>query len=192
MINLATVVDKYIGETEKNLERIFTEAEQINGVLFFDEADAIFGRRSEVKDARDRYANVEVAYLLQRIEVFDGIAILATNLKANLDEAFLRRIDLAADFAAPNRDERLVLWRQMLATVPQDGLDLEYLAGTFELSGGYIRNIVIAAAFLAAQAGGVVSMRHLVRATAQEYRKIGRMVVDAEFGRHHELLGDEP
>ena len=192
VINLATVVDKYIGETEKNLERIFTEAEQVNGVLFFDEADAIFGRRSEVKDARDRYANVEVAYLLQRIEIFDGIAILATNLKANLDEAFLRRIDLAADFAAPNRDERLLLWRQMLATVPRDDLDLDYLAGTFELSGGYIRNIVIAAAFLAAQTGGVVSMRHLVRATAQEYRKIGRMVVDSEFGRHHELLGDEP
>jgi hypothetical protein len=191
VINLATVVDKYIGETEKNLERIFSEAEQVNGVLFFDEADAIFGRRSEVKDARDRYANLEVAYLLQRIEVFDGIAILATNLKANLDEAFLRRLDLAADFYAPNEDERLILWRQMLASVPKEDLDLEYLAGSFELSGGYIRNIVIAAAFLAAQAGGVVSMRHLVRATAQEYRKIGRLVVDSEFGPHYGLLPDE-
>jgi Winged helix domain, variant/ATPase family associated with various cellular activities (AAA) len=192
VINLATVVDKYIGETEKNLERIFAEAEQVNGVLFFDEADAIFGRRSEVKDARDRYANVEVAYLLQRIEVFDGIAILATNLKANLDEAFLRRLDLAADFASPNAEERLTLWRQMLASVPRDEVDLEYLAETFELTGGYIRNIVIAAAFLAAQAGDVVSMRHLVRATAQEYRKLGRLVVDSEFGRHHRLLRDEP
>jgi hypothetical protein len=190
VINLATVVDKYIGETEKNLERIFAEAEQVSGVLFFDEADAIFGRRSEVKDARDRYANVEVAYLLQRIERFDGIAILATNLKANLDEAFLRRLDLAADYAAPNADERLLLWQQMLAPVPQEGIDLRYLAETFELSGGYIRNIVIAAAFLAAQDGVVVSMTHLVRATAQEYRKIGRLVMATEFGRYHELLQD--
>src|SRR5256714_8788899 len=113
-VDLATIVDKYIGETEKNLERIFAEAERVNGVLFFDEADALFGKRSEVKDAHDRYANVETAFLLQRMESYGGIAILATNLSANLDEALARRLDAVGDFPAPDETARRALWERSL------------------------------------------------------------------------------
>ena len=115
VIDLSTVVDKYIGETEKNLDRIFTEADRVNGVLLFDEADALFGKRSEVKDARDRYANVEVAYLLQRMELFDGLAILTTNLRSNVDEAFMRRLDAIVDFPMPEEEHRRRLWEANLA-----------------------------------------------------------------------------
>ena len=118
VIDLSTVVDKYIGETEKNLDRIFTEADRVNGVLLFDEADALFGKRSEVKDARDRYANVEVAYLLQRMERFDGLAILTTNLRANVDEAFVRRLDAIVDFPMPEEEHRLPLCGS--ATCPRE------------------------------------------------------------------------
>ena len=115
VVDLATVVDKYVGETEKNLERIFAEAAGVNAVLLFDEADAVFGKRSEVRDAHDRYANIESAYLLQRMETFDGLAILATNLRANIDEAFTRRLDCIIDFPAPAEELRLPLWRASLA-----------------------------------------------------------------------------
>ena len=114
-VNLATVVDKYIGETEKNLERIFTEASRVSAVLLFDEADAIFGKRSEARDAHDRYANIESAYLLQRMETFDGLAVLATNLRANLDDAFTRRLDMVVDFLLPDEAARLALWQRCLA-----------------------------------------------------------------------------
>ncbi|GAB2484466.1 ATP-binding protein [Jatrophihabitans fulvus] len=186
VVNLATVVDKYIGETEKNLDRIFDAAADVNGLLFFDEADALFGKRSEVKDARDRYANVEVAYLLQRLERFDGIAVLATNLSANLDEAFARRIDVTAQFRLPEPAERRTIWQISLAPdAPVDpDLDLDFMASSFELSGGSIRNICVTAAYLAADTGGPIAMRHLVRAAAQEHRKLGRLVVESEFGRH--------
>jgi hypothetical protein len=188
-IDLATVVDKYIGETEKNLDRIFVEAEQINGVLFFDEADALFGKRSEVEDARDRYANIEVAYLLQRMESFDGIAILATNLRANLDEAFTRRLDALVDFPMPDEEHRRLVWERCLGTrVPRaDDLDLDFCARAFELSGGNIRNIALTAAFLAAKADRPVEMADLIRGTKREYRKLGRLCVEAEFGPYHGL-----
>lgn len=184
VIDLSTVVDKYIGETEKNLERIFEQAEDVNGVLFFDEADALFGKRSEVSDARDRYANVEIAYLLQRMERFDGITILATNLRANLDEAFTRRIDVLVDFPEPEEEDRRRLWELHLpTTLPQDtNLDLDFLAQAFELAGGDIRNVTLAAAYAAAVNGGRVGTEDLVRATAREYRKLGRLVTDSEFG----------
>ena len=145
MIDLSTVVDKYIGETEKNLDRIFTEADRVNGVLLFDEADALFGKRREVKDARDRYANVEVAYLLQRMESFDGVAILTTNLRANVDEAFTRRLDAIVDFPMPEEDDRRRLWLANLpASLPrEDGIDLDFLARQFRVSGGNIRNICV-------------------------------------------------
>lgn len=190
VINLATVVDKYIGETEKNLERIFAEAEGVNCILFFDEADALFGKRSEVKDARDRYANVEISYLLQRMERFDGTAILATNLKANVDEAFARRLDVSIDFQIPEPDHRLVLWRQSLRPgVPvAPDLDLEFLANAFELSGGSITNIAVTAAFLAAEDGEPVRMADLIRATEREYRKLGHLRVRSEFGEYFGLL----
>ena len=190
VIDLSTVVDKYIGETEKNLDRIFVEAERVNGVLLFDEADAIFGKRSEVKDARDRYANVEVAYLLQRMEQFEGLAILTTNLRANVDEAFLRRIDILVEFPLPDTESRARLWAMQLT--PQlpvgNDLDLEFLASAFELSGGNIRNVVLAAAFEAAEDEEVVSMAHIIRATSAEYRKLGRLCVESEFGRYYAQL----
>ena len=184
VIDLSTIVDKYIGETEKNLDRVFTEADRVNGVLLFDESDAVFGKRSEVKDARDRYANVEVAYLLQRMEQFDGVAILTTNLRANVDEAFLRRLDAIVDFPLPEVDDRRRLWQRNLgAEVPKaDDIDLDFLAHRFTLSGGNIRNVAVGAAFLAADAGRPLGMEDLVRETAREYRKLGRLCVEAEFG----------
>lgn len=190
VVDLASVVDKYVGETEKNLDRIFVEAENVNGVLLFDEADALFGKRSEVADAHDRYANVEVAYLLQRMELFEGIAILATNLRSNLDEAFARRLDSLIDFPEPEESDRLRLWDRCLGTLaPRAGdMDLAFLARAFKLSGGNIRNIVLAAAYMAAEAGRSISMADLVRATQREYRKLGRMVVESEFGAFYAML----
>jgi winged helix domain-containing protein/ATPase family protein associated with various cellular activities (AAA) len=189
-VDLATVVDKYVGETEKNLDRIFAEAERINGVILFDEADALFGKRSEVSDAHDRYANVEVAYLLQRMELFDGIAILATNLRANLDEAFTRRLDALVDFPEPEEPYRRQLWERSLGTVmPREaGIDLDFLAQAFKLSGGGIRNIAVAAAYAAAEQLRALSMPDLIRATQREYLKMGRLCVESEFGPYYGLL----
>lgn len=177
VVDLATVVDKYIGETEKNLERIFTEATGVNGVLLFDEADAIFGKRSDVQDARDRYANVEVAYLLQRMESFDGLAILTTNLRANLDDAFSRRLDLVVHFPQPDDEQRQLLWDRCLGTaVPRDpALDLSVLARSFDLAGGDIRSAVVTAAYYAAAGSRPVSMDDLFTAVDHEYTKLGRL-----------------
>ena len=183
-VNLATVIDKYVGETEKNLERIFAEAGGVNAVLLFDEADAIFGKRSEVRDAHDRYANIESAYLLQRMETFDGLAIHATNLRANIDDAFTRRLDMIIDFPAPDEKSRLAIWRHCLAPpVPcAPGLDLEFCARSFTLSGGNIRSAATTAAYLAAAADREVGMAELISAVQQEYRKLGRLVLEREFG----------
>ena len=182
-VNLATVVDKYVGETEKNLERIFSEAGGVNAVLLFDEADAVFGKRSEVRDAHDRYANIESAYLLQRMETFDGLAILSTNLRSNIDEAFTRRLDSVVDFPAPDEMARAALWQRCLAPpLPcSPDLDLDFCARSFSLSGGNIRSAAITAAYLAAGRGRAVEMTDLVSAIAQEYRKLGRLVLDREF-----------
>lgn len=184
VVDLSTVVDKYVGETEKNLERIFTEASAVNAVLLFDEADAIFGKRSEVKDAHDRHANIESAYLLQRMESFDGIAVLTTNLRANLDEAFTRRLDVVADFPVPDSGRRLALWDRCLGDrLPRaDDLDLAFCADRFELAGGSIRACAVTAAYLAAESGAPLAMRQVVTAVAQEYRKLGRLVLEGEFG----------
>jgi len=189
-INLATVVDKYVGETEKNLERIFSEADGINGVLLFDEADAIFGKRSEVRDAHDRYANIETAYLLQRMESFDGLALLSTNLRANLDDAFARRLDAVIDFPLPDPEFRQVLWERCLGPdVPRGAdLDLEFAAKRFELSGGNIRSIAVTAAYFAAETSKPVGMLELMRATQREYRKLGRLCVESEFGPWYSLV----
>ncbi|MGW0436448.1 AAA family ATPase [Micromonospora sp. NPDC003197] len=183
-VNLATVVDKYVGETEKNLERIFAEAAGVNGVLLFDEADAIFGKRSEVRDAHDRYANIESAYLLQRMETFDGLAVLATNLRANLDEAFTRRLDIVVDFPVPDEDARGALWERCLGDrVPRSNdVDLDFLAQAFELAGGHIRSAAVTAAYLAAGLGRPVGMAELIGAVGREYRKLGRLTLESEFG----------
>jgi hypothetical protein len=194
VIDLSTVVDKYIGETAKNLDRIFTEADRVNGVLLFDEADALFGKRSGVSDAKDRHANVEVAYLLQRMETFDGVAILTTNLASNLDEAFIRRLDAIVDFPSPDAAQRELLWRAKLRpSLPQaDDLDVAFLAERFRLSGAEIQNAVVTAAYLAAEEDTVVGMRHLARGILAEHRKMGRFLPDGEFGPYASLLRDEP
>jgi SpoVK/Ycf46/Vps4 family AAA+-type ATPase len=183
-VELAGVVSKYIGETEKNLDRIFTAAEGSNGIVFFDEADALFGKRSEVHDAHDRYANIEISYLLQKMESFDGIAILATNLRGNLDQAFVRRLAFTVHFPFPDEESRRRIWRNVWpSAVPLDAdADFDFLARQFALSGGNIRNIALAAAFLAAERGGSVAMRDLIAATRREYQKLGKTLTEAELG----------
>jgi adenylate kinase family enzyme len=189
-VDLATVVSKYIGETEKNLERIFTAADGSNAILFFDEADALFGKRSEVSDSHDRYANIEVAYLLQRMELYPGAVILATNFRRNIDDAFIRRLDFVVDFPFPEADDRKKIWRLVLpqAAPVSDDIDLDFLATQFKLSGGAIRNCSLAAAFRAADEDGEISMGQLVRAVAQEYAKQGRLTLEADFEQFHELV----
>ncbi len=184
VVDLSTVVDKYIGETEKNLERIFRAAAGTNAVLLFDEADAVFGKRSDVKDSHDRYANVESAYLLQRMETFDGLAILATNLRANIDEAFTRRLDVIVDFPMPDTVQRTRLWDRSLGGHIRraDDIDLDFLGRSFELAGGGIRSAAVTAAYLAAADCGTVLMKHCIVAVHREYRKLGRLVVESEFG----------
>ena len=191
VVDLSSVVNKYVGETEKNLERIFSGAQGLNGVLFFDEADALFGKRSAVSDGHDRYANIEVAFLLQRMEQFDGITVLATNLTANLDDAFARRIDVRVAFPPPEASERRRLWaRHLPPSLPvADDVDLDFLAGAFRLTGGDIRNVTVAAAYAAAASGSSVGMEHIVRATAREYRKLGRLCTAEDFGRYIHLIG---
>jgi ATPase family associated with various cellular activities (AAA)/Winged helix domain, variant len=189
-IDLATVVSKYIGETEKNLDRIFDAAEGSNAILFFDEADALFGKRSEVHDAHDRYANIEVAYLLQKMEAYPGAVILATNFRQNMDDAFLRRLDVVVDFPFPEADDRERIWRLVLphaAPVAGD-VDVSFLANRFKLSGGGIRNCSLAAAFLAADEHAEIRMEHLIRAVALEYGKLGRLTLEADFEHFHELI----
>ncbi|MGW1214784.1 ATP-binding protein [Streptomyces sp. NPDC002499] len=177
VVQLSSVVDKYVGETEKNLERIFSEADRTDAVLLFDEADAVFGKRSEVKDSHDRYANMESAYLLQRLESFHGIALLTTNLRANIDEAFTRRLDLVVDFPFPDRHQRLALWRQSLSHVPCAGeVELGPVAADFELAGGSIRSAVVTAAYLAAARDDLVTGTDLLEGARREYRKAGRLV----------------
>jgi AAA+ superfamily predicted ATPase len=189
-VDLATVVSKYIGETEQNLERIFTAADGSNAILLFDEADALFGKRSEVSDSHDRYANIEVAYLLQRMEAYPGAVILATNFKRNIDDAFIRRLDFVVDFPFPEAEDRKNIWQLVLprqAPVAEDA-DLDFLATQFKLSGGAIRNCSLAAAFRAADEDEEIAMRHLVQAVAQEYAKQGRLTLEADFARFHELV----
>jgi SpoVK/Ycf46/Vps4 family AAA+-type ATPase len=189
-IDLSAIVSKYIGDTEKNLDRLFEEARAGDAILLFDEADALFGRRSEVRDAHDRYANIESAYLLQRLETFDGLAVLATNLRANIDEAFTRRLDAIVDFPAPTPELRRSLWSRCL-TPPlpvADDTDLDFLATSFELAGGNIRSASTTAAYLAAAAGTPVTMLQVIAAVEQEYRKLGRLVLEREFGHYYPMV----
>ncbi len=188
-IDLSGVVSKYIGETEKNLNRIFEEASSANVVLFFDEADALFGKRSEVKDAHDRYANIEISYLLQKMEEYDGIAILATNFSQNLDEAFTRRMHFVVEFPFPAAADRELIWRGLFpAEAPRaEDIDFAFLASQFELSGGHIKNCVVTAAFLAAAEGLPITMHHLVQAVARELGKLGRPLTRTNFGDFYRL-----
>jgi DNA polymerase III delta prime subunit len=189
-IDLAGVVSKYIGETEKNLDRIFAAARFSNAILFFDEADALFGKRSEVKDAHDRYANIEVAYLLQKMEEHDGAVILASNLSKNIDAAFSRRMHYVVEFPMPDETYRERLWRSMFPERAPLGpcVDLKFLAKHFQLAGGDIRNVVLDAAFLAAQDGRVITMRHLVLAMARQTMKQGKVPSPSDFKQYHALI----
>jgi hypothetical protein len=180
-IDLSSVVSKYIGETERNLRKLFDAAEDGGAMLFFDEADALFGKRSEVKDSHDRYANIEINYLLQRMETYRGLAILATNMKSALDGAFCRRLRFIINFPFPGPTERLAIWRKAFpARAPLSGLDYARLA-RFNVTGGSIHNIALNAAFLAAHAGEPISMRLVMEAARNEYRKLEKPINEAEF-----------
>jgi len=180
-VDLSAVVSKYIGETEKNLRRVFDAAEGGGSILLFDEADALFGKRSEVRDSHDRYANIEVSYLLQRIESFHGLAILTTNMKGALDSAFLRRIRFIVQFPFPDATQRTEIWRHVFPKdTPTKGLDFSKLA-CLNIAGGNIRNIALNAAFLAAEAGDAVHMSHLLCASRSEYIKLERPLNNSEI-----------
>jgi len=184
-IDLSQVVSKYIGETEKNLSRVFREATAGNSILFFDECDALFGKRSEVKDAHDRYANIEIAYLLQKIDEYDGLCILATNLRQNLDAAFTRRLTFIVDFPFPDEVSRKKIWETIwpAATPRSRELDFGVIAQQFKLSGGSVKNVAVAAAFLAAaDPAREVRIQHIVHATRREFEKSGRSMTRTELG----------
>ena len=182
-IDLAGVVSKFIGETEKNLRRVFDAAEDGGAILFFDEADALFGKRTEVKDSHDRYANIEINYLLQRMESYRGsLAVLGTNRKGDLDPAFMRRLRFVVNFPFPDAAQRREIWRRMFPkTAPVEGLDWDELA-RLKIAGGNIRNIALQAAFLAAAAGEPVRMPHLARAACSEFAKLEKPLGEAALG----------
>jgi SpoVK/Ycf46/Vps4 family AAA+-type ATPase len=184
-IDLAGVVSKYIGETEKNLRSIFDAAEQSGAILFFDEADALFGKRTEVRDSHDRYANIEVNYLLQRMESYRGLAILCTNRRTSLDRAFLRRLRFLIEFPFPDAENRRRIWQKMFPpAAPLGALDFNALA-RLEVPGGNIRNIALNAAFLAARSGEPIADAHVLHAARREYAKIDKLLTPAEFGAHY-------
>jgi SpoVK/Ycf46/Vps4 family AAA+-type ATPase len=191
-IDLSVVVSKYIGETEKNLSLIFAEAATSNAILFFDEADALFGKRSEVKDAHDRYANIEINYLLMKMEEHEGIVILATNLQKNLDEAFLRRMHFAVEFPFPDEEYRQRIWHSVFPSAAPLGADIDvaFLARRLKLSGGNIKNIALNAAFLAADNSGTIGMEHVIMATKREFQKLGRLCVKSDFEQYYDLVKD--
>ena len=189
-IDVSAVVSKYIGETEKNLEQIFREGQDSNAILFFDEADALFGKRSEVKDAHDRYANIEISYLLQRMEEYEGVVILATNFRKNMDDAFVRRLHFVIEFPFPEEADRLRIWKGIFPvdTPLAPAVDLPFIARQFKMAGGNIRNVALAAAFLAAEDGTALTMEHIIRAIRREYQKIGKLITESEFGMYFNLV----
>jgi SpoVK/Ycf46/Vps4 family AAA+-type ATPase len=185
-VDVANIVSKWIGETEKNLGAIFDVAERTQAVLFLDEADALFGSRTKVSDAHDRYANLETAYLLQRLDRFQGLAVLATNLRQNIDPAFTRRMDFLVEFELPDLEGRHALWWIHLpGPLHGEDVDLASLASRYAVPGGWIRNAAIAAAYLAARGGGLVTQAHLLTALRREYAKDSRtMPIDPLGARH--------
>lgn len=191
-IDLSTVVSKYVGDTEKNLSMIFDEAETSNAVLFFDESDALFGKRSEVKDSHDRYANIEIGYLLQKLDEYTGVVILATNLKKNMDNAFLRRMHFTMEFPFPDANHRERIWQNIFPEqIPLgDDIAFDFLARNFKFSGGNIKNTALAAAFYAAGDGHVVTMEHLIHATKREFQKMGKLCLKEDFGDYYQLISE--
>lgn len=189
-VDLSQIADKYIGETEKRLRQVFDQAEKSNLVLFFDEADALLGKRSEVKEAKDKYANTEVAYLLQRMEEYQGIVLMATNQAGSIDAAFVRRFRYHLVFSLPDEGLRRAIWEAALSGIPSAGLPLDYLAKQFTLSGAQIKNIVLNGAYRAAADGGVLRAEHLIPATFQELQKEGKVLLAGDFGEYGPLLRD--
>jgi len=191
-VDLSSVISRWVGETEKNLKEVFDAAEGGTAVLLFDEADSLFGSRGEVKQAQDRFANQEVSFLLQRLEVFEGCAILTTNLQENIDEAFLRRFGSVIEFPMPSMEQRLALWtRAIPENAPRaDDLDLEAISKQFILAGGSIVNAAINACIFAATAKEPVAMKHLVMAIAQELKKMGKQITRVHFGEWFEFVQD--
>ena len=189
-IDLANVVSKYIGETEKNLDRIFRAAETSNAILFFDEADALFGKRSEVKDARDRYANIEVAYLLQKMEAYEGITVMATNMRGNLDDAFARRFHHMLELPFPDEVDRKRIWCSIFPpkTPLSSDINFHFLAQQFKFTGGNIRNIALAAAFMAAEESQTITMQHLIVAVNREFQKVGKLPSKTDFQEYYEFI----
>ena len=189
-VQLSQIVSKYIGETEKNLRKVFTEAKNANCVLFFDETDALFGKRSEVKDSHDRHANIETAYLLQQMEEYDGVVLMATNLLQNIDEAFMRRISFVISFPFPDVPTRTLLWKKMLETnAPiSENVDFGFLAENFKIAGGNIKNCVVHAAFLAAAEGAAIGMKHLLNAVVKEQRKNNIIVLKDDLRQYADLV----
>jgi SpoVK/Ycf46/Vps4 family AAA+-type ATPase len=192
IVDLASMVSKWLGETEKNLSAVFDVAERSRALLLFDEADALFTRRTETHDSHDRYANLETAYLLQRLERYEGVAVLTTNLRANLDSAFSRRFEFIVEFPEPDATAREALWRLHLpATAPlADDVDLAELAAWYALSGAQIKNAALAAAFLAAASDQRIHQRHFLLAVEREFDKAGR--AHPGFPPHHRMPPDEP
>jgi len=191
-VDLSSVISRWVGETEKNLREIFDAAEGGTAVILFDEADALFGARGEVKQAQDRFANQEVSFLLQRLETFEGCAILTTNLQENIDEAFLRRFGAVVEFPMPSPEQRLRLWEHAMPPFAPRGhdLDLGYLATQFNIAGGSIVNAAINACVLASARRESVGHRHALEAIARELIKMGKQVNRVHFGEHYEFVKD--
>lgn len=190
-IDLSAVVSKYIGETEKNLDRIFKEAETSNAILFFDEADALFGKRSEVKDAHDRYANIEINYLLQKLEEHKEIVILASNMASNIDDAFVRRMNFRIEFPFPDEKNRLLIWKNIFPkNAPLDSnIDFDLLAKQFQISGGIIKNVAVLAAFFAAESESkYITTKDLIKAIVREFKKMGKPCLNSDFGKFADML----
>ena len=186
-VDLSGVLSKYIGETQKNLREIFDEVKKSRSILFFDEADVLFGKRVDVSDARDISANAQTAYLLQKMEEYDGITILATNLMQNFDDAYKRRMKFIIRFTFPQKEQRMQLWEKVFPRqMPLAGdIDIDYLAGNFELSGASIKNIAVNAAFIAASRQETTGMGHIMEALQQEYEKSGKILGKAELKEYY-------
>lgn len=188
-VELSSIVSKYVGETEKNLNEIFEQAKKSQIILFFDEADVLFSKRTEVKDANDKYNNMEAAFMLQKIEEYEGITILATNYLQNFDEAFKRRMKFIIDFPFPDRCYRKEIWKTAFPiAMPVEEIDMDYLANTFELSGSNIKNVVLYSAFLAAGAKEAVGMKHIILGIKNEFSKSGKILSKTDVGEYYMLL----
>ena len=189
-VDLSKVISKYIGESEKNLSEVFESAKKSNAVLLFDETDALFGKRTEVKDSHDKHANVETSYLLQKMEEYSGITIMTTNFIENIDKAFFRRINYVVHFNLPDFDLRLKIWRNMFPsdTPISKDVNFEYLAKNFEIAGGSIKNIVLTASFMAASESDKVEMKHIIKSIEYELKKQGKMVSKSDFAQYAYLL----